>query len=435
MTDEVVSDNRNGHPRGNNNEHDRQSLDYRYSAAFSSSFGDNENNTGGFEFPPTSTARLPYGGGGGGDAHHAYGSLSSRLDPVLLPSIDPFGQQSGTSTQQQQQQQRTNSGVQMSSMGGSLRLPALPGNTNGRMMNDTSAYPPDMNAVVRPDTSANQQPQDPTTRTNRYSSSYTHPFPSNAQADHRAGGSTSEFAFSPDKMAFDRRILSTDGDEPPASSRGGRREDDYLIHSHAHRKKFLGASSSQIFVKWLDEESGGMNPSSHLKHGMTAAEEMTLPGQSELCHHPLPPPSDLETYVATYFSTFHILYPVVDEPWLRAQLDRPKSQMTGEDIVAPVVYLVVSLGASMMSPGRGHAAAAAVSKTYFDQAWKALSVILGRPFRSSVQALVLMAVALRLVSSGQRQQGRNEVSADTLTLIVVFVEVQGWSCMEHHWVG
>ena len=175
-----------------------------------------------------------------------------------------------------------------------------------------------------------------------------------------------------------------------------RREDDYLIHSQDHRKKFLGASSSQVFVKWLDEESGGLNPSSHLKHGMTSAEEMILPGQLELCQHPLPSQPDLETYVSTYFRTFHILYPVVEEAWLRQQLKRPKGpHAAGGDFATPaVIYLVVSLGASMTTSAH----ASAVSETYLNQAWKALSVILGRPFRSSVQALVLMAVALRLVS-------------------------------------
>jgi hypothetical protein len=217
-----------------------------------------------------------------------------------------------------------------------------------------------------------------------------HPSTSTRYDSNLSHDRTSVYASPPEKRG-PPSILSAG--QAPAHDR---RANDYFIHSQDHRKKFLGASSSQIFVKWLDEESGGMNPSSHLKHGMTSAEEMIIPGQLELCHYPLPVQPELETYVASYFRSFHVVYPVVEEPWLRAQLDRPKTQMAGagEDVVAPVVYLVVSLGASM-TPGTQ---SASVSKTYLEQAWKALSVIMGRPFRSSVQALVLMAVAFRLVS-------------------------------------
>lgn len=155
-------------------------------------------------------------------------------------------------------------------------------------------------------------------------------------------------------------------------------------------------SFDQVFVKWLDEESGGTNPSRHLKHGMSSAEEMMLPGQVETCHHPLPPEPALETYISTYFKTFHILYPIIEETWLRTILHRPKGpQSAGQDFVTPVLYLVISLGASM-TPSTHQSSA--VARTYFELAWKTLSVILGRPFRSSVQALLLLAIAMRTVS-------------------------------------
>jgi hypothetical protein len=203
-----------------------------------------------------------------------------------------------------------------------------------------------------------------------------------------------------------------------------RGRDDYLIHSEEHRKKFLGASSSQvsqsvigldraaltlpsllfnqIFVKWLDEESEGTNPSRKLKHGMSSAEELMLPGQVEACHHPLPPEPALETYISTYFKTFHILYPIVEETWLRALLHRTEGpQSVAQDFITPVLYLVISLGASMTPSSHQ---SSAVARTYFELAWKTLSVILGRPFRSSVQALLLLAIAMRTVS-GSRSCG------------------------------
>ncbi|KAJ9093164.1 hypothetical protein QFC21_006480 [Naganishia friedmannii] len=440
---EISNNGGHHHIHQSNNEHDshQQQRPQEYQKRHStSSFVDDRapdhvassfavyENTGGFGFP-ISTARLHGGGGcgvdgsgnGGGEGMHerdTYRSLSSRLDATLFPLIDPANQQRQTGTHAELQQQHSNTRHPMSSstIGGSLQLPALQGNTtNGRMMmEETSLQLQHMNAAVRPDTLRSHQhhhqpPQDPTS--NLYLSYNSFPSPSRGQDNvndqhnhHRAP--TSELAFTPpEEMGLGlSRILSpaTDPYEPSLPPRDDRREHDYLIHSQDHRKKFLGASSSQVFVKWLDEESssGMRRPSSHLKHGMTAAEEMVLPGQLELCHHPLPPQPALETYVSTYFRTFHILYPVLDEIWLRSQLIRRQKgpqQAAGEDFVAPVVYLVVSLGASMTpTAASNHQSVSAVSRTYLDLAWKALSVILGRPFRSSVQALVLMAVALRL---------------------------------------
>ena len=154
---------------------------------------------------------------------------------------------------------------------------------------------------------------------------------------------------------------------------------------------------TKVFVKWLDDESGGEHPSRHLKHGMSSAEELILPGQEETCLHPLPPQPALETYVSTYYKTFHVLYPIVDETWLRPLLYRAKGpESPAQDFVTPVLYLVISLGASMTPSSHQ---SSAVARTYFELAWKTLPVIQGRPFRSSVQALLLLAIAMRTVGS------------------------------------
>lgn len=421
--------NNNNNHNEDHNEYDHHSQDYRHSLSFlhdrqsqyPSSFNNNEN-IGAFDFP-ISTARSTsmsggggqaigqrlvggsagggkYGGGQAGDGgagvgfsaqntyENLYGSMSSRLEPMLLPSIGSTGQQQSTAAAHMQQS--SNNGLQLSSsIGGNSQLPHLHDDMDGSMMHEADSYLQNMESMGPPNTLPNHHSQEPTF--NRYSSH--NPFPTNGQV--ARGVSSSKSAFTPEGRG-QSQTLSAEQNEPLLT--GDKRQNDYLIHSQDHRKKFLGASSSQVFVKWLDEESGGMNPSSHLKHGMTSAEEMILPGQLELCHHPLPSQPELETYVSTYFRTFHILYPVLEESWLRSQLARSKGPQTaGGDFATPaVVYLVISLGASMTSSSH----ASLVSKTYLDQAWKALPVILGRPFRSSVQALVLMAVALRLVSSG-----------------------------------
>jgi hypothetical protein len=339
---------------------------------------------------PSSTTRLPSISHGGG-MQGGYESMSSQVESMPLPSIGPYDLAPEAVTNTHNGQQSTIGCLQMSSMiGGNSQLPMLQGDTNGPAVNDKGSYPPEMDTVIRSGTLPTHHLAKPSA--SRYSSY--NPFTSASQEGNRA--SDSDLVFTPDDTAT-MADLHSDRQDPVRPR--DRREDDYLIHLQDHRKKFLGASSSQVFVKWLDEESGGMNPSSHLKHGMASAEEMVVPGQLELCSHPLPPQPELETYVSTYFRTFHIIYPVLDESWLRPQLIRPKGpQKAGEDFITPLIYLVVSLGASMTASSHQ---SSAVSKTYLDQAWKALSVILGRPFRSSVQALILMAVALRLVSRAE----------------------------------
>jgi hypothetical protein len=359
----------------------------------------NNDDDGGNDFP-IPTARLP-SIGRRTDMQTNYGSMSSQLNPMLLPRIGSFDLGSEVVPNTHNDQQLSNGGLQMSSLiRGNSQMSTLHSGPDGTKVNEKSTYLQNLDGVMQSGPLPKQQP--PEQSSSRYSSYK--PFLSASQEGHPA--SDSELAFAPDDTAIKDDVQISRRQDPTHTR--DRREDDYLIHSQDHRKKFLGASSSQVFVKWLDEESGGIKPTSHLKHGMSGAEEMILPGQLELCHHPLPPPAELETYVSMYFRTFHIIYPVLDETWLRTQLTRPKGPQTAtEDFVTPVVYLVVSLGASMTASSHQ---SSAVSKTYLDQAWKALSVILGRPFRSSVQALILMAVAFRLVSQPDRDRWMSEVN-------------------------
>lgn len=299
----------------------------------------------------------------------------TRSSYDLDPFFTRFGSVSSAPLPESNSYQDRSCGFASTSMGGSLQLPAI------REPSDNMSY-------------------------------FRNPMPSYLQDDHvefsrphesaeRTGdnGETSEGQLGLDGL-FDGG-LGLDTIDMRSQQHGDRSDtvnkargrDDYLIHSEEHRKKFLGASSSQVFVKWLDEESGGTNPSRKLKHGMSSAEELMLPGQVEACHHPLPPEPALETYISTYFKTFHILYPVVEETWLRALLHRIAGPQSGaQDFITPVLYLVISLGASMTPSSHQ---SSAVARTYFELAWKTLSVILGRPFRSSVQALLLLAIAMR----------------------------------------
>lgn len=84
-----------------------------------------------------------------------------------------------------------------------------------------------------------------------------------------------------------------------------------------HGEKYVGASSSQVLVRWLDEgSSSGSNLADHLKHAVSRVEEFTFPGVN--AHRvPLPPNPTLARYLDAYFRHVHPIFPVVDEGAIR----------------------------------------------------------------------------------------------------------------------
>ncbi len=127
---------------------------------------------------------------------------------------------------------------------------------------------------------------------------------------------------------------------------------------------------------------------------MGFSEELLFPGMVEP-RHPLPPEPDLSTFVDAYFRGHHVLYPMLDEATIRAHISEYVDLNNIEDCLVPVLYMVVSLGADMAS---GRCRTTEVGKRYFEYAWKTLPVLMARPFRTSAQALILLALALRAVS-------------------------------------
>jgi hypothetical protein len=134
---------------------------------------------------------------------------------------------------------------------------------------------------------------------------------------------------------------------------------------------------------------------------MGFSEELLFPAMGEP-HHPLPSEPELTTYVDAYFRNHHVLYPILDEEMIRAYFSRSWDVHNIDDCLLPVLYLVVSLGADLVSQSRQ---TTQVGRTYFEYAWKALPVLMARPFRTSAQALVLLALTLRAVSLLPASQG------------------------------
>jgi len=170
---------------------------------------------------------------------------------------------------------------------------------------------------------------------------------------------------------------------------------DYFRHVDEHRIKFVGASSSQVFVKRLDQESSsGSNLSDHLSPGMTFSEEFVFPGL-DVPTIPLPDDPYMTTFVEAYFRHYQCLFPFLDKERFLAANRAIRTGTPSEEFPMPLHYLVISLGADNSSGNRrltdtGH--------RYLQAAWKALPSLLGRPYRSTVQTLLLMVLALRAVS-------------------------------------
>ncbi|KAB2572059.1 putative transcriptional regulatory protein [Lasiodiplodia theobromae] len=82
------------------------------------------------------------------------------------------------------------------------------------------------------------------------------------------------------------------------------------------KRKFLGASSSQVLVQWLDLSFSRRGPwpkiSQYFRYGITTAEEFSL--NLWTSPKPLPPYSECAKYLSVYKSRIYPLFPVLDLP-------------------------------------------------------------------------------------------------------------------------
>lgn len=167
-----------------------------------------------------------------------------------------------------------------------------------------------------------------------------------------------------------------------------------LVHTQdAERRKFAGASSSSIFLKWLDSESTGSHLTKHLRYGVTTSETYTFPGM--LPSTPtLPKPEWTQAFLQRYFVTIHSMIPFVDEQTMRNLAASPDPSK--EDPLSLVLLeLVLSHGALTGDIVEGYAQE---SERLFQHAWTAIPAVLASPFRLSVQILGLICLGLRSVS-------------------------------------
>lgn len=167
----------------------------------------------------------------------------------------------------------------------------------------------------------------------------------------------------------------------------------------------LGASSVQCLFNFIDlhlERHGFSHVTPLFKHGMLHTEEFPMPLIPRLSM--LPDRQNLSTYVDAFFSRLWPLYPVIDRSSFEADIDTIIGlQEAGPDTWqqrvtlahAPAlvsVYAVVSLSMNEISGN---------SEWSFDYLMASYSLhghLTATPYMPSVQALFLLALALRAIA-------------------------------------
>ncbi|KAF4454187.1 hypothetical protein F53441_3187 [Fusarium austroafricanum] len=171
----------------------------------------------------------------------------------------------------------------------------------------------------------------------------------------------------------------------------------------SHRIKYMGSSSLQCLTRFIDLflQRRGFDPiGRHFRWGMCFTEEYALPLVPTLPD--LPSMSVMEPCLKKYFSRTHPLIPVLDHTAFISDVLRfselqqtcqngLQGAVTSVDAPALVaVYAVLSIG---MDDHEGTISPTATS--YLTGAYFLVSHLLSFPYMSSVQALVLLAVAMR----------------------------------------
>ncbi|KAM0789206.1 hypothetical protein ACM66B_000051 [Microbotryomycetes sp. NB124-2] len=181
---------------------------------------------------------------------------------------------------------------------------------------------------------------------------------------------------------------------PPLSQLDSRKKIDRFAesgftHSVDQRRRFVGASSSQALLRWLDNASSGTQLADHLRYGLATTDEWLFAGLDDPEDH-LPDNATLHRYADLFFSNTFPQYPFLDETETRSLINGPRSSLSAS--TKALLYSLIAHSAdSMESPGT----LSIEGTKYLQLAWKSLPSILSRPYRNSLQALIMLTLALR----------------------------------------
>ncbi|KAI6367765.1 hypothetical protein MCOR25_004841 [Pyricularia grisea] len=208
-------------------------------------------------------------------------------------------------------------------------------------------------------------------------------------------------------------------DSPPDGSNGNTApvadgpSPDMVVNTDGtpHKVKFMGGSSLQCLCRFVDLHltRRGLNPAStQFKHGMQRSEEFELPIDSPLPN--LPPPEECQKYVDAFFDRLWPIFPVVDRSYVQNYVDKAQDlrmQFPGDRLGehattkrAPqlaIGYAIIGIGADEINNTSSE-----TGNKYLTAAYWLYAHLIANPHLESVQAMFLIALALR----GQNRDGQ-----------------------------
>ncbi|KAK8000960.1 hypothetical protein PG991_013182 [Apiospora marii] len=174
----------------------------------------------------------------------------------------------------------------------------------------------------------------------------------------------------------------------------------------SHRVKYLGGSSLQclcIFVDLFLKQKGLGPVSQQFRFGMRHVEEFALPITVDRPN--LPPIGVIEEHVRVFFRRIWPLFPVVDHEALMTDIHRDSRETSLQAIIQPSdvpalvsIYSIICIAADE--------AADSITETgtrFLDAAYSFYGHVVALPYLGSVQALLLLVLALR--GRGKEGQG------------------------------
>ncbi|KAL3419178.1 fungal specific transcription factor domain-containing protein [Phlyctema vagabunda] len=169
------------------------------------------------------------------------------------------------------------------------------------------------------------------------------------------------------------------------------------LDGRTDRIKIMGGSSSQCLMKSLDVylESASIQPLSHnFQHGMQQAEEMDIPLLGSLPE--FPEAACCNTYVSTFFSKIHPLYPIFNVDKMKnsirqlALLPAPSTVPHEQTPLLVSSYLILSIGADENANGLTDD-----GTKYLIATASLLGHVVLIPYLHAIQALLLFTLAYR----------------------------------------
>lgn len=173
------------------------------------------------------------------------------------------------------------------------------------------------------------------------------------------------------------------------------------VNSGADRSQgqYLGSSSVQVFTQWLDvschaHTSQERSLASRFVSGKKHSVEMELPLQVQL--EPLPDYNSVSAYLDTYFHRTNCLFPIVDKDGFQLSFHRLATmrdvyQIDPSDLpLLTCAYVVLCIS---MDEDAGQITPAGTR--YLQMAYSLYGHLIATPYISSIQALLLIVIALR----------------------------------------